>query len=95
TVNSQISLSISISKFSIMKKILSSYFDIQCYYCKKKDHIVRNCSAKLFNRKYQELLFKYCMKRYNKVLDEVINHTLTSIILFWNESGWPHRIYDL
>ncbi|KGY15797.1 hypothetical protein PABG_11032 [Paracoccidioides brasiliensis Pb03] len=46
TVNSQTPLSISITKSSTEKKILSSHSDIQCYYCKEKDHIVRNCSAK-------------------------------------------------
>ncbi|KGQ01970.1 hypothetical protein PAAG_11366 [Paracoccidioides lutzii Pb01] len=46
TVNSQTSFSISTTKSSTVKEALSSHLDIQCYYCKKKDHIVRNCSAK-------------------------------------------------
>ncbi|KGM91410.1 uncharacterized protein PADG_12502 [Paracoccidioides brasiliensis Pb18] len=37
---------ISATKSSTIKKALSACSDIQCYYCKKKDHIVRNCSAK-------------------------------------------------
>ncbi|KGQ00658.1 hypothetical protein PAAG_12681 [Paracoccidioides lutzii Pb01] len=46
TVNSQTLLSISTTKSSTVKKVLSFHSDIQCYYCKKKDHIARNCSAK-------------------------------------------------
>ncbi|EEH40084.2 hypothetical protein PAAG_08933, partial [Paracoccidioides lutzii Pb01] len=45
-INSQISSSISATKSSTVKKALSSHSDIQCYYCKKKDHIARNCSTK-------------------------------------------------
>ncbi|ODH46262.1 hypothetical protein GX48_07651 [Paracoccidioides brasiliensis] len=44
--DSQTSHSISVTKSSIIKKVLSTCPDIQCYYCKKKDHIVRNCLAK-------------------------------------------------
>ncbi|KGQ01537.1 hypothetical protein PAAG_11774 [Paracoccidioides lutzii Pb01] len=46
TVNSQTFFSISTTKSSTVKKALSSCLNIQCYYCKKKDHIVRNCPAK-------------------------------------------------
>ncbi|EEH44962.2 uncharacterized protein PADG_08611 [Paracoccidioides brasiliensis Pb18] len=42
----QTSHSTSATKSSIIKKALSAHSDIQCYYCKKKDHIVRNCSVK-------------------------------------------------
>ncbi|KGY14479.1 hypothetical protein PABG_12662 [Paracoccidioides brasiliensis Pb03] len=46
TINSQTSPSISTTKSSTVKKALSSHLNIQCYYCKKKGHIARNCSAK-------------------------------------------------
>ncbi|KGY14482.1 hypothetical protein PABG_12657 [Paracoccidioides brasiliensis Pb03] len=46
TVNSQTPPSISTTKSSTVKEALSSCLDIQCYYCKEKDHIARNCSAK-------------------------------------------------
>ncbi|KGQ01335.1 hypothetical protein PAAG_11912 [Paracoccidioides lutzii Pb01] len=44
--DSQTSHSTSATKFSIIKKALSAHSDIQCYYCKEKDHIVRNCPVK-------------------------------------------------
>ncbi|KGM91418.1 uncharacterized protein PADG_12490 [Paracoccidioides brasiliensis Pb18] len=44
--DSQTSHSISATKSSIIKKALDTHSDIQCYYCKKKDHIARNCSVK-------------------------------------------------
>ncbi|EEH35876.2 hypothetical protein PAAG_00199 [Paracoccidioides lutzii Pb01] len=34
------------TKSPIIKKALSACPDIQCYYCKEKDHIVRNCPVK-------------------------------------------------
>ncbi|EEH38675.2 hypothetical protein PAAG_08402 [Paracoccidioides lutzii Pb01] len=45
-INSQTPSSISATKSSTVKEVLSSHSDIQCYYCKKKGHIIRNCSAK-------------------------------------------------
>ncbi|EEH45035.2 uncharacterized protein PADG_08677 [Paracoccidioides brasiliensis Pb18] len=44
---------ISVTKSSIIKKALGAHSDIQCYYCKKKDHIARNCSAK---KKSQQMI---------------------------------------
>ncbi|ODH13026.1 hypothetical protein ACO22_07675 [Paracoccidioides brasiliensis] len=44
--DSQTSHSISVTKSPTIKKVLSTCSDIQCYYCKKKGHIVRNCPAK-------------------------------------------------
>ncbi|EEH38686.2 hypothetical protein PAAG_08413 [Paracoccidioides lutzii Pb01] len=44
--DSQTSHSTSATKSSIIKKALSAHSDIQCYYCKEKDHIARNCSMK-------------------------------------------------
>ncbi|ODH17519.1 hypothetical protein ACO22_06266 [Paracoccidioides brasiliensis] len=44
--DSQTSHSTSATKSPIIKKALSTCSDIQCYYCKKKGHIARNCPAK-------------------------------------------------
>ncbi|KGM91409.1 uncharacterized protein PADG_12501 [Paracoccidioides brasiliensis Pb18] len=46
TVNSQTPSSISTTKSSTVKEALSSCLNIQCYYCKEKGHIARNCPAK-------------------------------------------------
>ncbi|KGM91421.1 uncharacterized protein PADG_12489 [Paracoccidioides brasiliensis Pb18] len=53
TVNSQTPLSISTTKSSTVKEALSSHSDIQCYYCKEKGHIARNCPAK---QKFQQMI---------------------------------------
>ncbi|ODH13146.1 hypothetical protein ACO22_07556 [Paracoccidioides brasiliensis] len=44
--DSQTSHSTSATKSPTIKKALSTHPDIQCYYCKKKGHIARNCPAK-------------------------------------------------
>ncbi|ODH12780.1 hypothetical protein ACO22_07921 [Paracoccidioides brasiliensis] len=44
--DSQTSHSISATKSPIIKKALDTHPDIQCYYCKEKGHIARNCSVK-------------------------------------------------
>ncbi|KGM91419.1 uncharacterized protein PADG_12491 [Paracoccidioides brasiliensis Pb18] len=46
TANSQTPPSISTTKSPTVKEALSSRPDIQCYYCKEKGHIARNCPAK-------------------------------------------------
>ncbi|ODH12663.1 hypothetical protein ACO22_08040, partial [Paracoccidioides brasiliensis] len=46
TSDSQTSHSTSATKSPIIKKALSTHSYIQCYYCKEKDHIARNCPAK-------------------------------------------------
>ncbi|ODH12546.1 hypothetical protein ACO22_08158, partial [Paracoccidioides brasiliensis] len=43
------------TKSSTIKKVLSTHPDIQCYYCKKKNHIARNCSVK---QKSQQMITK-------------------------------------